>query len=72
VVAAQHKSEINVSGRGKGRRELGRGGDGTSLGFFFHPLIAIDADDETALGVAGAAHEGGGTPQPRSTPTAHA
>jgi hypothetical protein len=34
-------------GATKGRRELGWGGDGTSLGFFIHPLIAIDADDET-------------------------
>jgi hypothetical protein len=54
VVAAQDTTEINFSGRDKGRRELGRGGDGTSLGFFIHPLIAIDADDETVLGVAGA------------------
>ncbi len=54
VVAAQDTTEINFCGRDKGRRELGRGGDGTSLGFFIHPLIAIDADDETVLGVAGA------------------
>jgi Transposase DDE domain len=54
VVVAQDTTEINFSGRDKGRRGLGLGGDGTSLGFFIHPLIAIDADDETVLGVAGA------------------
>ena len=54
VVVAQDTTEINFSGRDKGRRDLGRGGDGTSLGFFIHPLVAIDADDETVLGVVGA------------------
>ena len=54
VVVAQDTTEINFSGRDKGRRGLGLGGDGTSLGFFVHPLIAVDADDETVLGVAGA------------------
>ena len=54
VVVAQNTTEINFSGRDKGRRGLGLGGDGTSLGFFVHPLIAVDADDETVLGVAGA------------------
>ena len=54
VVVAQDTTEINFSGRDKGRRGLGLGGDGASLGFFVHPLIAIDADDEAVLGVAGA------------------
>src|SRR5260370_686210 len=54
VGVAQDTTEINFSGRDKGRRGLGLGGDGASLGFFVHPLIAIDADDETVLGVAGA------------------
>jgi hypothetical protein len=54
VVVAQDTTEINFSGRDNGRRGLGLGGDGRSLGFFVHPLVAIDADDETVLGVAGA------------------
>lgn len=54
VVVAQDTTEINFSGRDKGRRGLGLGGDGASLGFFIHPLVAIDADDETVLGVVGA------------------
>ena len=54
VVVAQDTTEINFSGCDKGRRGLGLGGDGRSLRFFVHPLVAIDADDETVLGVAGA------------------
>ena len=54
VVVAQDTTEINFSGRDNGRRGLGLGGDGRSLGFFVHPLVAIDADDETVLGVVGA------------------
>jgi len=54
VVVAQDTTEINFSGRDKGRRGLGLAGDGRSLGFFIHPLVAIDADDETVLGVVGA------------------
>ena len=54
IVVAQDTTEINFSGRDKSRRELGLAGDGTSRGFFVHPLIAIDADDETVLGVVGA------------------
>ena len=54
VVAAQDTTEINFSGADKGRRGLGLAGDGKSLGFFIHPLVAIDAGDEAVLGVAGA------------------
>ena len=45
VVVAQDTTEINFSGCDKGRRGLGLAGDGTSLGFFIHPLVAIDAED---------------------------
>jgi hypothetical protein len=40
VVVAQDTTEINFSGRDNGRRGLGLGGDGRSLGFFVHPLVA--------------------------------
>ncbi len=53
VVVAQDTTEINFAGRDKGRK-LGLGGDGTSLGFFIHLLVAVDADDEALLGVVGA------------------
>ena len=54
IVAAQDTTEINFSGADRDRRGLGRAGDGKSLGFFIHPLVAIDADDEAVLGIAGA------------------
>lgn len=54
VVAAQDTTEINFSRVDNSRRGLGPAGDGKSLGFFIHPLVAIDAGDEAVLGVAGA------------------
>jgi IS4 transposase len=54
VVAAQDTTEINFSGRGAARRGLGPGGDGKSPGFFIHPVVAVDADDEAVLGLAAA------------------
>lgn len=54
IVAAQDTTEINFSGRDARRRGLGPAGDGVSKGFFIHPVIAIDADDEAVLGVAAA------------------
>ncbi len=54
IVAAQDTTEVNFSGRDRGRRDLGPAGDGKSLGFFCHGMVAIDADDEAVLGVVDA------------------
>ena len=54
IVAAQDTTEINFSGADRDRPGLGLAGDGKSLGFFLHPVVAIDAADEAVLGVAGA------------------
>jgi hypothetical protein len=54
VVAAQDTTEINFSGRSGARRGLGPGGDGTTPGFFIHPVVAVDADEEAVLGLAAA------------------
>lgn len=54
VVAAQDTTEISFSGRSAGRGGLGPGGDGKRPGFFIHAVVAIDAEDEAVLGVAGA------------------
>jgi hypothetical protein len=54
VVAAQDTTEINFSGRSERRRRLGPGGDGKSLGFFIHPVVVVDADEEAVLGLAAA------------------
>jgi hypothetical protein len=67
VVAVQDTTEINFSGRDRGRTGLGRAADGTSLGFFLHALIAVDADADTLLGVVDAAiwTRGRAAPPPR-------
>jgi hypothetical protein len=51
IVAIQDTTEVNFSGRDRGRKGLGPGGDGKSLGFFMHAAVAVDADSETLLGV---------------------
>jgi hypothetical protein len=54
VVVAQDTTEINFSGRSAARRGLGPAGDGRAPGFFIHPNVVVDADEEVVLGVAGA------------------
>jgi hypothetical protein len=51
IVAAQDTTEINFSGRDRGRKGLGPAGDGKTPGFFCHGMVAIDADDEAVLGI---------------------
>ena len=51
VVAVQDTTEINFAGRELARVGLGPAGDGKSLGFFVHPVLAVDAADEALLGV---------------------
>ncbi len=54
IIAAQDTTEINFSGRDRGRTGLGAGGNGEALGFFIHPVIAIDRDDEAVVGLVDA------------------
>ena len=54
VVAAQDTSEINFDRRRKPAAGLGPAGNTDIRGFFVHPVVAIDADDEAVLGVVGA------------------
>ena len=51
IVVAQDTTEINFSGRDRGRKGLGPAGNGKALGFFIHPLIAVDIDTEALLGL---------------------
>ena len=44
ILAIQDTSEINFSGRDKKRRDFGPGGDGTTPGFFIHPVVALDRE----------------------------
>ena len=54
IVAAQDTTEINFAGREARRKGLGPAGNGEALGFFIHPVVAIDVEEEAVLGVAGA------------------
>ena len=54
MVAAQDTSEINFAGRSAKRRGLGPAGNGCDPGFFIHPVLAIDADDEAVVGLVDA------------------
>ena len=51
IVAAQDTTEINFSGRARGRKGLGPAGDGKTPGFFCHIMVAVDADEEDLLGI---------------------
>jgi hypothetical protein len=51
IVAAQDTTEINFSGRDRGREGLGPAGDGKTPGFFCHGVVAVDIDEEALLGV---------------------
>jgi Transposase DDE domain len=50
VVAVQDTSEVDFTGRDRRRRDLGANASG-GLGFYIHPLIAVDRDSEAVLGV---------------------
>lgn len=54
IVAVQDTTEVNFSGRDKGRSGLGAGGNGVALGFFIHPVIAVDRDDDAVVGLVDA------------------
>ena len=54
IVAVQDTTEVNFSGRDRSRTGLGPAGDGKSLGFFMHAVVAVDADAEDLLGVVDA------------------
>ncbi|MEI9982209.1 MAG: IS4 family transposase [Aliidongia sp.] len=51
IVAVQDTTEINYGGRDLVRRGLGCAGNGRDLGFFIHPVIAVDAADEAVVGL---------------------
>ena len=51
IVAAQDTTEINFSGRSRGRKGLGPAGDGETPGFFCHAMVAVDVESEAVLGV---------------------
>jgi Transposase DDE domain len=54
VVAVQDTTEINFDRHRRPATGLGPTGNDEIRGFFVHPVVAVDADDEALLGVAGA------------------
>jgi hypothetical protein len=54
VVAVQDTTEINFDRHRRPAAGLGPTGNDDIRGFFVHPVVAVDADDEALLGVAGA------------------
>jgi hypothetical protein len=54
VVAVQDTSEVSFTPEAAGRRGLGPTGNGRNPGFFLHPVIAVDAEDEAVLGLVDA------------------
>ncbi len=55
VLLVQDTTEINFSGRDKKRRGFGPAGDGETIGFFIHPVIAVDVVSEAVVGLVDAA-----------------
>jgi hypothetical protein len=51
VLAIQDTSEINYEAQRGRKRRLGTVGNGTDVGLFVHPVLAIDADSEECLGL---------------------
>ncbi len=54
VLLIEDTSEINYQAKSGRKSGLGRVGNGTDVGLFVHPALAIDAADGTILGLAGA------------------
>ena len=54
ILAIQDTSEINFAGRDKKRRGLGPAGNGKTVGFFIHPVIAVDIETEAVIGLVDA------------------
>jgi hypothetical protein len=54
VLAIQDTSEINYQAQSRRKRRLGTVGNGTDVGLFVHPVLAVDAHSEECLGLADA------------------
>ena len=54
VLLIEDTTEINYEAKAGRKRGLGVVGNGTDAGLFLHPAVAVDAEDGTVLGLAGA------------------
>jgi hypothetical protein len=55
ILAVQDTSEVNFAGFEEKRRGFGPAGNGKTLGFFIHPVIAVDIESEAVVGLVDAA-----------------
>ena len=53
ILGIQDTSELNYQSHVNRVSGLGRVGNGTDVGFFIHPLLAVDAESQACLGLAG-------------------
>jgi hypothetical protein len=53
VALIDDTSEINYQAKAGRKKKLGTVGNGTDIGLFVHPVLAVDARDGSVLGVAG-------------------
>ncbi len=54
VLAIQDTSEVNYQAQSGRKRRLGTVGNGSDIGFFMHPVLAVDAETEECLGLVDA------------------
>lgn len=54
VLAIQDTSEINYQAQSGRKQGLGKVGNGTDVGLFVHPVLALDAETEECLGLVDA------------------
>lgn len=54
VLAIQDTSEINYQAQSGRKRGLGKVGNGTDVGLFVHPVLAVDAQTRECLGLVDA------------------
>lgn len=54
ALAIQDTSEINYQAQSGRKRDLGTVGNGTDIGLFVHPVLAVDADTRECLGLVDA------------------
>jgi hypothetical protein len=67
IVAVQDTTEVNFAGHERRRKGLGPAGNGKALGFFLHPVVAVDIETEAVLGIVDAQiwTRGAAAPVPR-------
>ncbi len=56
ILAIQDTTELNYQAHSKRVKEVGTVGNGTDLGIFLHPMLILDAEEETCLGLGAITH----------------